>query len=71
MKRKGDSMREDLKFPTIRQAAKRGPLSEHSLRLMQKAGKLPGFYVGNHFRVNYDAMIEQLQIESREQGAVV
>lgn len=57
-------MREDLIFPTIRQAAKRGPLSEHSLRLMQKQGKLPGFFVGNHFRVNYAAMIDRLQEES-------
>ena len=64
-------MREDLNFPTIRQAAKRGPLSEGSLRLMQKAGKLPGFYVGNHYRVNYEALIEQLQEESMQQGAVV
>ena len=71
MKRKGDLMREDLKYPTIRQTTKRGPLSEHSLRLMQKAGKLPGFYVGNHYRVNYDALIEQLQAESKQQGAVV
>ena len=64
-------MREDPKFPTIRQAARRGPISEHYLRLMHKAGKLPGFYVGNHYRVNYDALIEQLQAESEQQGAVV
>ena len=32
------------KFPSIREAAKRGPLSEHCLRLMQKQGKLPGAY---------------------------
>ena len=53
-------MRDDKNYPTIRQAAKRGPLSEGSARLMQKAGKLPGFYIGNHYRVNYDALIEQL-----------
>ncbi len=57
-------MREDLKYPTIRQAARRGPLSEHTLRLMQRQGNLPGFFVGAHFRVNYDALLNQLQAES-------
>lgn len=57
-------MREDINFPTIRQAAKRGPLSERSLRLMQKEGRLPGFFVGNRFRINYSALLDQLQTES-------
>ncbi len=57
-------MREDLNYPTIRQAARRGPLSECYLRLLHKQGKLPGFYVGSHFRVNYSALLEQLQNES-------
>lgn len=64
-------MREDLNYPTIRQAAKRGPLSEHYLRLMQKQGRLPGFYCGNHYRVNYAALLELLQAESKQQGAVL
>ena len=64
-------MREDMNFPTIRQAAKRGPLSEHYLRLMQKQGRLPGFYCGNHYRVNYAALLELLQTESKQQGAVL
>lgn len=63
-------MREDMNFPTIRQAAKRGPLSEHSLRLMQKQGKLPGFFVGNHYRVNYSALMDQLSAESMKAGSV-
>ncbi len=62
-------MREDQFYPTIRQAARRGPLSEHSLRLMQKKGKLPGFFVGTHFRVNYEALLDQLQAESLKQRA--
>ena len=62
-------MREDRNYPTIRQAAKRGPLSEHSLRLMQKQGKLPGFFVGNHYRVNYAALMDQLSAESMKAGA--
>ena len=61
-------MREDKNYPTIRQAARRGPLSEHSLRLMQKQGRLPGFYCGNHYRVNYPALLDQLQAESMKAG---
>lgn len=57
-------MREDANYPTIRQTARRGPLSEHSLRLLQKQGKLPGFFVGNHFRVNYGALLKILEVES-------
>lgn len=64
-------MRNDPNYPTIRQAARRGPLSEHSLRLMQKQGKLPGFYIGNHYRVNYAALLNQLQSESMKVGAGV
>lgn len=60
----GFVVREDMNYPTIRQAARRGPLSEHTLRLMQKQGKLPGFFVGTHFRVNYTALLDQLQTES-------
>ena len=33
-------MREDVNYPTIRQTARRGPLSEHALRLMQKQNPL-------------------------------
>ena len=58
-------MREDTQFPTIRQAAARGPLSEHFLRFLQKEGKLPGFFVGNHFRVNYQQLMDQLDEMSR------
>ena len=59
-------MSEDENFPTIRQAAKRGPLSESRLRLLLKQGKLPGFYVGTHYRVNYRALISILDEESRK-----
>ena len=47
-------------FQTIRQAAKAGILSEYSLRLMCAQGTLPGFYVGNRYIVNVDALVEQL-----------
>lgn len=59
-------MRDDPLYPTIRQAAIRGPLSEHQLRLMRKSGSLPGFFVGSHYRVNYEQLLAQLEAESRK-----
>ena len=57
-------MRVDRDYPTIRQNAAMGPLSEHQLRLMQKQGILPGFHVGNHFRVNRKLFLELLEAKS-------
>ena len=57
-------MREDPNYPTIRQAARRGPLSEHYLRMLQKQGKLPGFYCGSHYRINYAQLLSQLEAQS-------
>ena len=48
------------KFPSIREAAKRGPLSEYCLRLLHRQGKLPGLYSGRKFLVNYERLLEQL-----------
>lgn len=53
----------EQKFPSIREAARRGPLSEHCLRLMLKEGKLPGVYSGRKFLVNYERLLEQLGAE--------
>lgn len=53
----------DNKFPSIRGAARLGPLSEHCLRLMLKQGRLPGVYSGRKFLVNYDRLLEQLNKE--------
>lgn len=47
-------------FKSIRATAKSGILSEYALRLMCAQGTLPGFYVGNRFLVNVDALVEQL-----------
>lgn len=47
-------------FKTIRETAKTGILSEYTLRLMCAQGTLPGFYVGNRYMVNVDALVEQL-----------
>lgn len=48
------------KFPSIRETAKRGPVSEYLLRLWLKQGKLPGVYSGRKFLVNYDKLLAQL-----------
>ncbi len=45
---------------TVRQVARTGLLSEHALRLMLKAGKLPAIFVGNKALINYDRLCEQL-----------
>lgn len=60
-------MIENTKFPSIREASKRGPLSEYCLRLMLKQGKLPGIYSGKKFLVNYGRLIEQLNEEASAQ----
>lgn len=48
------------KFSSIRETAKRGPLSEYCLRLMLKQGDLPGVYSGRKFLVNYEKLLAQL-----------
>lgn len=48
------------KFPSIRETARRGPLSEYCLRLMLKQGDLPGVYSGRKFLVNYEQLLAQL-----------
>ena len=52
------------KFVTIRQAASTGVLSEYTLRIMEKQGRLPGIRSGNRFLVNLPLLIEQLDRES-------
>ena len=48
------------KFPFPREAAKLGPLSEYTLRLMEKQKKLPCIYSGRKCLINYDRLIEML-----------
>jgi len=45
---------------TIREIAREGVLSEHGLRLMLKAGRLPAIYIGTKALVNYDRLLEEL-----------
>ena len=45
---------------TIREVAATGLLSEYSLRLMEKQGKLPCIYVGKKCLINLDLLIQKL-----------
>ena len=45
---------------TIREVARTGLLSEYSLRLMEKQGRLPCVYIGKKCLVNLDKLIEKL-----------
>lgn len=49
---------------TIREAARAGPLTEYSLRLLLKQEKLPGVFIGSKFLVNYDRFVAQLNGEA-------
>lgn len=49
---------------TIRQVASMGILSEHSLRIRQKQGRLPGVFSGNRFLVDVDMLVEVLREEA-------
>lgn len=45
---------------TIREVAKTGLLTEYTLRLMEKQGRLPSVKVGRRVLVNVDKLVEQL-----------
>ena len=50
-------MKEMQKQPTmmtIREIARTGLMSEHALRMMLKAGKLPAIFIGKKALINYD-----------------
>ena len=46
---------------TIREIAGTGLMSEHTLRMMLKAGKLPAIFIGKKALINYDKLCEELQ----------
>ena len=57
-------MKEMQKQPTmmtIREIAGTGLMSEHALRIMLKAGKLPAIFIGKKTLINYDKLCEELQ----------
>ena len=46
---------------TVREIAGTGLMSEHALRMMLKAGKLPAIFIGKKALINYDKLCEELQ----------
>lgn len=57
-------MKEMQKQPTmmtIREIAGTGLMSEHALRMMLKAGKLPAIFIGKKALINYDKLCEELK----------
>ena len=55
----------DKTFLTIRETAATGILSEHSLRIMQKQGKIPYIMCGKKCLINYPLLVERLNVESK------
>lgn len=56
-----DNERKAPTMMTVREIAKTGLLTEHALRRMLKAGKLPAIYIGKKALINYDKLCEALQ----------
>ena len=57
-------------FMTIRETAQTGILSEHSLRLLQKQGRIPFIMVGTKCLINYPLLLEQLNKESTDNARI-
>ncbi len=53
-------------FMTIRETARTGIISEHTLRLMQKQKRLPCIMCGVKCMVNYPMLLKQLDNESKQ-----
>ncbi len=49
------------RWPTVRETAERGPLTEYAIRKGIRDGWVPGRYIGNRFRVNYEKLLEILE----------
>ena len=63
-------MKEMQKQPTmmtIREIAGTWLMSEHALRMMLKAGKLPAIFIGKKALINYDKLCEELQALEAEE----
>lgn len=52
-------------YRSIREAARSSGASECFLRGLLKQGKLPGFYTGRKFLVNYPALCALLEQQSK------
>ena len=46
---------------TIRQIAAPGILSEHAIRMLVKAGKIPHLTVGKKVLINYNTVVKMLE----------
>ena len=53
-------MNEAPRMVSIREAARLGPLSEYTLRLLEKQKKLPCIYTGRKCLINYERLLEML-----------
>ena len=53
--------REQPTLMTVREVARTGLMSEHALRLLLKAGKLPAIFIGKKALINYDKLCAELQ----------
>jgi hypothetical protein len=53
-------IKQQPKMMTIRQVAATGVLSEYTLRLLAKQGRLPCIYSGRRCLINYNALLAQL-----------
>ena len=62
-----DERSDSMDFVTFNEAGRRGPIPAYRLRQMQKEGKLAGFFSGNRFYLDFDALLEQLKQESQRQ----
>ena len=49
------------KMMTIRQIAATGILSEHAIRMLVKAGKIPHLTVGKRVLINLDTVLKMLE----------
>ena len=49
------------KMMTIRQIAATGILSEHAIRMLVKAGKIPYLTVGKKVLINYNTVVKMLE----------
>lgn len=60
-------MNTEQKFMTIRQTAAAGYDTEFHMRLMQKQGKLPGFFSGRTFKVNVPRKVVLFFVAQRKE----
>lgn len=59
--KRGDFLKIEVpSFMSIREVAKTGLMSEYSLRLLEKQGKLPCIYAGKKCLINFELLVQQM-----------